>query len=171
MTQCFEKIAIGRNFGKDYEQYAIQLEMSNLAFNRWLSAVRIEEPDSSSSGLSGLPTSTDQEVALVKRLLGHIVAAFQDAETIGKLYEVQDPVDGFNAQENVTESEVAQMVQKVRQTAKKHQKALPIREKIRWAFRDKKALQDLAKTVCQGCRSSFSNRAKVDFRCPRMFRI
>lgn len=106
----------------------------------------ITEQNNGSSGPVDVPTSTDQDAALVKRLLGNIEATFKDAEKTGALYNVNNQPANTSTG-NIGKDDLSHLEESVRSVSKKRQKFVGVRDKFRWVFRDKKAFQELVARV------------------------
>lgn len=102
------------------------------------------------SELKNLPVANADEVGIVKKLLGAIQKAFEDAHEKAERYEVkadqvatsQAALAGAGGSSSVT-----QLAEKTREHNKAHQKASTLVDKMRWTFRDASVLTKLAKTV------------------------
>ena len=147
---------IGRNLGKDYEHYALQLVLAKLAYQRWQKAVRFTEP-SEGNALANVSVASEQETKAVKDLLGEIERAFNDAKTSNQVYEGENEpqlLNGADGSESGNGNKgLADLEARARVVAKKRQKSVSILGKVRWVVHDRKAFQTLTERV--GCQPSF----------------
>jgi hypothetical protein len=128
----FEKVTTWREYGKDYEHYRIKLDMARIAHKRWRKTVKIV--DSVDVGASTLPVADKKDVDAVKRLLGAIVAAFQEAEKTAEQFESKKSAaltDSGHASSGRLATYQA--------TTEKRQKGTGSWMKLRWVVHDKKA--------------------------------
>ncbi|KAK3711905.1 hypothetical protein LTR37_009423 [Vermiconidia calcicola] len=143
VVDCFEKVDTGRNLGKDYEHYSLQLELAHLAYQRWLKSVQIGEHDKLNV-LAKLHVATEQESNAVEKLLGHIKAAFAEAERDSRIARSQHKARGTTASSEETDETLADLGARVRLATKKRQKDANVIDKIRWVVHESKAFETLS---------------------------
>jgi len=118
--------------GQDYEHYSLQLDMANIAFQRWTQSVRLAD-DATAANAADLSIASTRETETVLRLLGAIKSAFQDAEKTSQRYETAAPApaapDSLEA--------------RVQAAVRARQGGVKVLDKARWMVHDKKAIRDL----------------------------
>lgn len=147
MLDCFERVDTGRKLGKDYEHYSLQLEMAQLAYGRWLEAVKIT--DAGAGALpANVPVASDTETKAVQRLLGGIELAFDEAKDSNQRYQGQLKTEYLSTSSSASDQGRADLAVRVKDRVKKMQRSVSVLDKVRWVVHDSKAFQTLTERVC-----------------------
>lgn len=118
--------------GQDYEHYSLQLDMANIAFQRWTQSVKLTD-EATTADVGNLPVASTRETETVVRLLGAIKTAFQDAEKTSQRYETEPP---STSAPNTLEARVQAAV-------RARQGGVKVLDKARWLVHDKRAIKEL----------------------------
>jgi hypothetical protein len=147
----FEKVTTWREYGKDHEHYRTKLDMARVAYQRWRKSVNIV--DTIVDVRANLPIADHHEADTVKRLLGQIAAAFQEAEKTSEQFESKEP--DTKASRGVGANDLQAAYQAA---IEMRQKGTGTWKKFRWVVHDKKVLATLTGRVS----TIMHNSAHVD---------
>lgn len=165
----FNDIETGRNLGKDYEHWSLQLDLAHLAFDRWISSIKVVDSNDESMRLPpNLPVASKGETETVKKLLGQIETAFRDAQSSSQRYDKssQAAAAGGSAHAGAgDERELAVLGEKVRAGIRMRQKVVVLRDKIRWVVHDSKVFEKLTSRVsAKPCRRQLMSNSSRPYR-------
>jgi hypothetical protein len=147
----FEKVTTWKEYGKDHEHYRTKLDMARVAYQRWRKSVNIV--DTIVDVRANLPIADQHEADTVKRLLGAIAKAFQEAEKTSEQFESKEP-----------DTKANRGVGAANDLRAAYEAAIGVRpkgtgpwKKFRWVVHDKKVLATLTGRV-----STLHNSVHVD---------
>lgn len=147
-VSCFEYIQFSRQFGEDFEQCLLKLDIARLRISRWGAALGLElEPH-----LRQHIPASDQDLA--KSLLEQILEIFEDAERISGRYEkhahVKNPESNdtliYTADSNAN-PKYRRLHLTMRELAVSRQTRTGIRKKAAWALYEKKRFDRMIEDV------------------------
>jgi hypothetical protein len=136
----FEKVTTWKEYGKDHEHYRTKLDMARVAYQRWRKSVNIV--DTIVDVRANLPIADQREADTVKRLLGQIAAAFQEAEKTSEQFESKE--SDTKASRGVGANDLQAAYQAA---IDMRQKGTGTWKKFRWVVHDKKVLATLTGRV------------------------
>lgn len=152
VAECFDKIEISRQFGKDFEHHALHLDLAKLALQRWRQSVNVLDDVPDAALMNQLAVASDHESELVRKLLGNIQLAFEQAESTTKRYTPTPPKPSSSAGSS-EDIELVVLDERVRKAYQKRQGSVSITKKARWVLHDAKASQTLVERVSQNVKS------------------
>ncbi|KAJ4194442.1 hypothetical protein NW759_016522 [Fusarium solani] len=156
-VDCFQYIQLGRNFGKDYGFCLAKLEAAELQFTRWGQATGfLQEPVDIDSLFQRGPWN-EADIKKVRKWLGLINDAFQDAKNRSERYKLSvedDEPELLEIPDQGGELDKAgpptkHLVLSMRQVTKNRQKRLSMGKKIGWALFRKADFEALVETICR----------------------
>lgn len=141
-VNAFNYVDAGRQYGTDYQRAAFQISLLQLRLTRWKKSVDIRE---NLDGISDkVQRASDEEVASVKELLGHIQYDFEVAEESSKRYKLKNPPPAEQGTEAAT---LETLSNRVRDMSLRQQKSSSVIQKTRWALHDKKKFDRLVEDL------------------------
>jgi hypothetical protein len=129
---CFDYIDTGRQYGKDYQRFAISMRSLELRMSRWWDV----------AGLQTTTTCMSEDAERhIKELLGEIYSDLQDAQERAQKYNnpTMTGDDGSARLETLAE--------RFQRQANLRQKRTPLGKVIKWALRDHTKCKRLIKTI------------------------
>lgn len=155
---CFERIQIGRNFGKDHGEYTLKVNMLWLRFLRWSRSAHLYD-------WSILPS---MEKYHAKRLMEQIHTTFEEVEQQMKKTQPLHSESPSNA-EPADRVEVLEASETVRELALKRQRSSSLAQKAKWALYDRdqgdKLISRLTKYIDDLFELVPTSMAQQNFRC------
>jgi hypothetical protein len=128
---CFDYIDTGRQYGKDYQRFAISMRSLELRMSRWWDVARLQ---------AGTARMSKDAESQIKDLLGEITSDLQDAQERAQKYSnptIAD--DGSVGLENLAE--------RFQRQANLRQRRTPLGRVVKWALRDQTKCKRLIKSI------------------------
>jgi hypothetical protein len=128
---CFDYIDTGRQYGKDYQRFAISMRSLELRMSRWWDVARLQ---------AGTARMSKDAESQIKDLLGEITSDLQDAQERAQKYSnptIAD--DGSVGLENLAE--------RFQRQANLRQRRAPLGRVVKWALRDQTKCKRLIKSI------------------------
>jgi hypothetical protein len=156
-STCLDAIAsvrIAKSFGASYENCLLRLDILELRLSRWGESVRIIDNPSQRPRLE-VPAPSPKDVETVKRLLGAIQMAFEDAKKLSERYSMKAPKKSqvqqqtFENDESIEgdSSSVVSLHQKVRDLVRRRQRGTSRVQIAKWAMYEEKEFEKLVDNV------------------------
>ncbi|KAK7702538.1 hypothetical protein SLS57_011326 [Botryosphaeria dothidea] len=139
--ECFDLIRLGRNFGTDYQQYLLELQVSKLRLRRTGKSLGIPLNDPDAVLPESLSDDQDAD-RLAKELLGRMINQFKDLTTISDRYEVDGDADIDAMEEHeIEDSSTRTLCVKIRKASTIRSNKTTLVNKVIWVCGRKKELQ------------------------------
>ncbi|MCJ1225815.1 hypothetical protein MMC12_002464 [Toensbergia leucococca] len=150
-VDCFEYVQLGRKFGKNYQTCLLKLNIVRLRLSRWGESVRIVATSNPAESVSRhqLLVSTENDVEVVKTLLGEILLAFEDAEKLSERFKSKakgDEVISLNTTAN-HDNDLDVLRTNMRDLALRRQKRTSLAQKAAWALYEERQFNRLIEDV------------------------
>jgi len=117
--KCFDYIDTGRQYGKDYQRFALSMRSLELRLSRWWDIARLG---------AGEAHMSEDEKNLIKDLLGEIQSDLEDAQKRAHKYKPTLTDDGSIWLET--------LANRFQRQANIRQRRTPLGKVVRWALRD-----------------------------------
>jgi len=139
---CFEYVRLGKGFGKDYQKCLLKLSIVQLRLSRWGESVRIAGGRQESTSHRQLPSLSDSDAIVVKRLLAEIMEAFDEAKKFGS----DESPDEFTVSVD-RDDNILSIAKKIRTLAVRRQNGASLGKKMVWALFEERQFNKLIKDV------------------------
>ncbi len=134
-VDTFQRIQLGRNFGKDYETSLIKLDVVKLRFTRWGELMTMRD-GAESQGLRSAASPQEEDVA--ERLLGQILEVFERARQASRTSQIIGKPDSLIVETRPLSGNLAalhdHLQSKMHQRCGERQKKTTLPAKVKWAL-------------------------------------
>ena len=128
---CFDYIDTGRQYGKDYQRFAISMRSLELRMSRWWDVARLQ---------AGTARMSKDAESQIKDLLGEITSDLQEAQKRAQKYNNPTMADDGSVR-------LETLAENFQRQANIRQRRTPLGNVIKWALRDQTKCKRLIKSI------------------------